>query len=134
MLCASKWGETYITWWHNHSEVPTFKRIRNLIANGPRCAWINKESIRKNILRDLETQSTFIIEDFLKIIDMIKVFDTVASAWDIVTPVTIRNSWKKLIPLPSSSMQINETFEEVTNNEFVQQFSARNITYTDDDI
>ena len=65
---------------------------------------------------------------------MIKVFDTVASAWDIVTPVTIRNSWKKLNPLPSSSMQINETFEEVTNNEFVQQFSARNITYTDDDI
>ena len=65
---------------------------------------------------------------------MNKVFDTVASAWDIVTPATIINSWKKLIPLPSSSMQINETFEEVTNNEFVQQFSARNITYTDDDI
>ena len=36
--------------------------------------------------------------------------------------------------LPSSSMQISEAFEEVTNNELVQQISALNITYTDDDI
>ena len=31
-------------------------------------------------------------------------------------------------------MEVSETFEEVTNNEFVQKFSALNITYTDDDI
>ena len=31
-------------------------------------------------------------------------------------------------------MQISEAFEEVTNNKFVQQFSALNIIYTDDDI
>ena len=89
---------------------------------------------RKSILRDLVTQSTFTIQDFLKRIDMIKVVDTVASAWDMVTPAAIRNSWKKLMSLPSSSMQISESFEEVTNNVFVQQFSALNITYTDDDI
>ena len=38
------------------------------------------------------------------------------------------------MPLPSSSRQISEAFEEVTNNEFVKQFSVLNITYTDDDI
>ena len=65
---------------------------------------------------------------------MIKVVNTVAFAWDMVTPAAIRNSWKKLMPLPSSSMQISEAFEEGTNNEFVQQFSALNITCTDDDI
>ena len=37
------------------------------------------------------------------------------------------------MPLPSSSMQISKVFEEVTNNEFVQQFSTLNITFTDDD-
>ena len=61
---------------------------------------------------------------------MIKAVDTLASAWDIVTPIAIRNSWKKLRPLPSSSMQISEVFEENTNNEYVQQFPALNITYT----
>ena len=35
---------------------------------------------RKWILRDLVTQSSFTIQDFLKKIDMIKVVDTVASA------------------------------------------------------
>ena len=48
------------------------------------------------ILRDLVRQSTFTTQDFLKIIDMIKAVDTLASAWDIVTPIAIRNSWKKL--------------------------------------
>ena len=81
-----------------------------------------KRVYRKSILRDLVTQSNFTIQDFLKRIDMIKVVDTVASALDMVTPAAIRNSWKKLMPLPSSSMQISEVFEEVTNNEFVQQF------------
>ena len=81
-----------------------------------------KRVYRKSILRDLVTQSTFTIQDFLKRIDMIKVVDTVASAWDMVTPAAIRNSWKKLMPLPSSSMQISEAFEEVTNNEFVHFF------------
>ena len=93
-----------------------------------------KNVYRNSILRDLVTQSTFTIHYFLKIIDMIKVVDTVASAWDMVTPAAIRNSWKKLMPLPSSSMQISEAFEEVITNEFVQQFSALKITCTDDDI
>ena len=51
---------------------------------------------RISILRDLVRQSTFTTQDFLKIIDMIKAVDTLASAWDIVTPIAIRNSWKKL--------------------------------------
>ena len=66
---------------------------------------------------------------------MNKVVDTVAPAWDIVTPATIRNSQKKLMPLPSSSMQTSQAlFKGVSNNDFVQQFLALNITYTDNDI
>ena len=93
-----------------------------------------KRVYRKSILRDLVSQSTFTIQDFLKRIDMIKIVDTVASAWDMVTPTAIRNSWKKLMPLPSSSMQNSDPSEETTNSEFIQQFSRMNITFTDDDI
>ena len=93
-----------------------------------------KRVYRKSILRNLVSQSTFTIQDFLKRIDMIKIVDTVASAWDMVTPTAIRNSWKKLMPLPSSSMQNSDPSEETTNSEFIQQFSRMNITFTDDDI
>ena len=78
-----------------------------------------KRVYRKSILRDLVTQSTFKIQDFLKRIDMIKVGDTITLAWDMVTPAAIKNSWEKLMLLPSSSKQISQVFEEVTINEFV---------------
>ena len=39
-----------------------------------------KRFYRKSILRTLISQSTFTIEDFLKIIDLIKIVDTVSSA------------------------------------------------------
>ena len=91
-----------------------------------------KRRYRKSILRDLVSQSTFTIQDFLKRIDMVKVVDTVAVAWDLVTPSAIRNSWKKLIQLPSSSQQ--DPPVEISNNEFVKQFSRMNITLTDDEI
>jgi len=57
-----------------------------------------KKVRRKSILRDLVSQLTFTIQDFLKKVDTIKVVDTVAAAWDMVTPAAIRNSWKKLMP------------------------------------
>ena len=41
-----------------------------------------KRVYRKSNLRDLVTQTIFTIQDFLKRIDMIKVVDSVASAWD----------------------------------------------------
>ena len=63
-----------------------------------------KRVYRKSILRDLVSQSTFTIQDCFNRIDMIKIVDTVASAWDRITSSTISNSWKKLIPLPSSPM------------------------------
>ena len=91
-----------------------------------------KRRYRKSILRDLVSQSTFTIQDFLKRIDMVKVVDTVAVAWDLVTLSAIRNSWKKLIQLPSSSQQDSPV--EISNNEFVKQFSRMNITLTDDEI
>ena len=65
---------------------------------------------------------------------MIKVVDTVAADWDMVTPAAIRNSWKKLMPLPNDIQQNNVPQEVISNNEFVQQFSRVNITLTDDDI
>ena len=85
-------------------------------------------------MRDLVSQSTFTIQDFLKRIDMIKIVDTFTSTWDMVTPTAISNSWKKLMPLPSSFMQNSEPSEETTNSEFIQQLSRMNITFTDDDI
>ena len=78
-----------------------------------------KRRYRKSILRNLVSQLTFTIKDFLKRIDMVKVVDTVAVAWDLVTPAAIRNSWKKLIQLPSSSQQ--DPPVEISNNEFVKQ-------------
>ena len=63
---------------------------------------------------------------------MVKVVDTVAVAWDLVTPTAIRNSWKKLIPLSSSFEQ--DPPVEISDNEFVQQFSRMNITLTNDEI
>merc|ERR1712183_785187 len=80
-------------------------------------------------------QSTFTIEDFLKRIDMIKVVDTISSAWDMVKPSSIRNSWKKSMSLqPSSSMQNIDPLEKTPNNEFIQHFARLNITFTEDDI
>ena len=62
-----------------------------------------KRVYRKLILRDLISQLTFTIEDFLKRIDMIKIVGTVSSAWYMVKPSSIRNSWNKLMPLQKSS-------------------------------
>ena len=51
-----------------------------------------KRVYRKTILRNLVSQSTFTIQDFLKIIDMIKIADTVVSAWDMLISTThVRN-------------------------------------------
>ena len=91
-----------------------------------------KRVYRKSILRDLVSQSTFTIQDYLKRIDMTKIVDTVESAWDMIIPTAIRNSRKKLMPLPSSSIQISEPLEEITSNEVIQQFSTINIIFTDD--
>ena len=94
-----------------------------------------KRVYRKQILRDLISQSTFTIEDFFKKVDMIKIVDTISSAWNMVKPSSIRNSWKKLMPLqPSSSMQNIDPLEITPNNEFIQQFARLNITFTEDDI
>ena len=66
---------------------------------------------------------------------MIKIVDTISSAWNMVKPSSIRNSWKKLMPLqPSSSMQNIDPLEKTPNNEFIQQFARLNITFTEDDI
>ena len=91
--------------------------------------WVNK----KSNLRDLVSQSTFTIHDIVKRIDTTKIVDTVESAWDMI-PTAIKNSWKKFMPLPSSSIQISEPLEEITSNEVIQQFSTINIIFTDDDI
>ena len=93
-----------------------------------------KRVYRKLILRDRVSQSTFTIQDFLKKVDMIKIVDTVAAAWDMVTPTAIRNYWKKLMPLPNDIQQNNIPQEVILTNEFMQQFSRVNITLTDDDI
>ena len=62
---------------------------------------------------------TLTIEDFLKRNDMIKIVDTVTSAWDMVKPSSIRNSRKKLMPLQqSSSMQNLDLSEKTQNNEY----------------
>ena len=81
-----------------------------------------KRVYRKSLLGDLVSQSTFTIQDFLKKVDMIKVFDTVAAAWDMVTPAAIRNSWKNLMPLPNDMQQNNVPQEVISNNEFVSNF------------
>ena len=65
---------------------------------------------------------------------MIKIVNNVASALDMVTSTAIRNSLKKLMSLPNSSMQNSDPLEETTNRDFIQQFSRMNITSTDDDI
>ena len=53
---------------------------------------------------------------------MIKIVDIIAFARDIVIPSAIRNSWIKLLLLPSSSMQNSEPLEETANSKFIKQF------------
>lgn len=64
---------------------------------------------------------------------MIKSVDTIAPAWDMISPSAIRNSWKILLPLLSSSMQ-NDLLEETAESEFIQQFFKLTIKFTDNDI
>ena len=89
-----------------------------------------KRVYRKSILKDLISQSTCTIEDFLKRIDIIKIVDNVSFAWDMVKSSSIRNSWKKLMPLQqSSSMRNIDPSEKTQNNEFVQKFARLDITF-----
>ena len=46
----------------------------------------------------------------------------------LVTPTAIRNSWKKLMQLPSSAMQNSDPLEETKNSEFIKQLLRINIT------
>ena len=67
---------------------------------------------------------------------MIKIVDTVSSAWDMIKPSSIRNSRKKLMPLQqSSSMQNLDLLEKkLKTTSIVQQFERLNITSTEDNI
>ena len=40
------------------------------------------------------------VVDFLKTIDMKVVVDLASEAWDEISPVTLRKSWQKILPLP----------------------------------
>ena len=55
------------------------------------------------------------------------------AAWDEVTPLSLRNSWKKLLPLPATQEDA-ETVPSCLNEDFVQQFSQLNIEVSSDQI
>ena len=94
-----------------------------------------KRVYRKSILRDVVSRPGTPIVDVLKKIDLLKVVETIALAWDSVSKTTIRNSWKKLIPLPDSSTdQTHAITTIISNDDFVEQFSELNIQITNDDV
>ena len=92
-----------------------------------------KRLYRKYILRDLVSQSELSIVDFLKSINILNVVKTVSFAWDNVSRNTLRNSWKKLIPITTTVPEESATSQS-DDDHFVQQFAMLNIEVSSEDI
>ena len=91
-----------------------------------------KRRYRKSILRDLVSHPELDMLPFLKSINMLKVVERIATAWDQTTPDTIRKSWQKLIPLETENEEPAGTGP--TNDEFVAQFSRLSMEVTSQEI
>ena len=58
-----------------------------------------KRKYRKSIVRDLlQTEDEDVVK-FLKAINMLTIAEKVGTAWDDIPPISIRRSWRKILPM-----------------------------------
>ena len=83
-----------------------------------------KRNYRKAILRNILSEADCNVVASLKKIDILKVTEQVAAAWDLVGPSTIRKCWKVLFPVQDGQP------EKVPDycDDFVEQFAELNIS------
>lgn len=93
-----------------------------------------KRNYRKSILREVVAQASGNVSDGLRKIDMIKVIDTVSAAWDKVAAITIRRSWKKIIPLPDCASQSENDAPTVSNEDFIGQLQRLDLNLSSSDV
>ena len=73
-----------------------------------------KRRYRKSLLRDiLLSEEQPDIVKFIKSVNMKVVVEKIALSWNEITPLTIRRSWRKLLPLEDSST-IEDTMDDGT--------------------
>ena len=61
------------------------------------------------------------------------VVERISTAWNQISPETIRKSWNKLIPVPDAA-NVDIIPSENINEQFVNAFAALNIIVSGDDI
>ena len=64
-----------------------------------------KRRYRASLLRELLLSQDKNIVTFLKEINMINFIERIATAWDEISPQTIRRSWRKLVPIEGEDEQ-----------------------------
>ena len=64
-----------------------------------------KRIYRQSVLNELVFQTEGDILTFMKKIDMLRVVEKIANAWEQISPEKIRKSCEKLIPLDDSSLE-----------------------------
>ena len=111
-----------------------------------------KHRYRKSLLRDiLISDGEVDITEFLKQVNMKAVIEKVALSWDQITSVTIRRSWRKLIPIaapaegstsssPNNHPECSPSSEDGSGNqiipvaEFVSEFGRLGLELTEEDV
>ena len=66
-----------------------------------------KNSLLRELLFALESNKVSTYEEFMKSVDMPKVSDLFAESWDLVSPVTLRRGWNKILPGETQVVQEN---------------------------
>ena len=105
-----------------------------------------KRRYRKSLLQDVLLSEDLVDPiTFNKSITMKVVVEKISLAWDQITPVTIRRSWRKLIPLANTSPTSHEHSSDNEPNaadsdgepnatEFVDMFQSMGHTLTEDEV
>ena len=92
-----------------------------------------KRIYRKSLLRDLIGQGDDNMITYLNGLHMLNVIEHISTAWNQISPETIRKSRNKLILVPDATNVDIMTLENM-NEQLVNAFAALNITVSGDDI
>ena len=85
-----------------------------------------KRIYRKSLLRDLIAQGGDNMITYLNGLRMLKVVERNSTAWNQISPETIRKSWNKLIPVTDAA-NVDIMPSENRDQQFVNAFAALNI-------
>lgn len=79
-----------------------------------------KRRYRKSLLRDILLSEDVV--KFIKSVNMKVVIEKIALSWNEITPLTIRRSWRKLLPLEDSPTMEDTMDDGPANSEFMHDF------------